>query len=302
MSNSTLEKRILECPGCGDRYPLGSNEKRRIFCVHCGRVLSEDGTQDRLCARHQHETVNGSGRKTVKTTVADGLATAKMDQDEAVRISRHSSDEWLSIAGATDQSQSNFAHALYESTRIGLQLGLPEAVLERASELLNAAFVKGLTKGISIKDLAVAVLYAASRQDSIGIPFDEVAKVSGAGSRVARRRYRLLITRLNLSIPPPRLQDYLVRTASRLGADATLVQSATTILEVIERSIAIAGRDPRGIVAAATYLAARSLRRRITQRELSEITHVTEFTIRKNCRYFEKHLRFAGKTSFMSLF
>lgn len=293
MSNSILEKGMLECPGCGDRYPLGTNENRRIFCVHCGRVLGENGAQDRLCARQQRETVNGSGRKTVSTTVADGLAIANMDPDEAVRISRHLSDEWLSIAGAADQSQSNFAHALYESTRIGLQLALPEAVLERASELLNAAFVKGLTKGISIKDLAVAVLYAACRQRSIGIPLDDVAKVSGTGSRVARRRYRLLITRLNLSIPPPRLRDYLVRTASRLGADTTLAQSATSILEVIEKSIMIAGRDPRGIVAAAIYLGARSLGRRITQRELSDITHVTEFTIRKNCRYLEQHLRFS---------
>jgi transcription initiation factor TFIIB len=290
MSNSILEKGIRDCPGCGSRYPLGTNENRRIFCVHCGRVLSENETQDRLCARQQHKALNDSGHKKTSTIVADGLATGNMDPYEAVRISRHLSEEWLSIAGAADQSQSNFAHALSESTRIGLQLALPKAVLERASELLNAAFVKGLTKGISIKDLAVAVLYAACRQRSIGIPLDDVAKVSGTGTRVARRRYRLLITRLNLSIPPPRLQDYLVRLADRLGADTTLVERVTSILNVVDESSMIAGRDPRGILAATFYLGARSLGRKITQRELSDITSVTEFTIRKDCRQIERRM------------
>lgn len=295
MSKPMVEKGILDCPGCGNQYSPGSNENRRAFCVRCGRVLNENETQDRL----QHETVNGSARKTVSTIVADGLAIANMDPHEAVPISRHLSDEWLSIAGAADQSQSNFAHALYESTRIGLQLALPRAVLEKASELLKAAFVKRLTKGISIKDLAMAVLYAACRQRGIGIPFDDVAKVSGTDSRTACRRYRLLITRLNLSIPPPKVQDYLTRMTGRLGADTTLVQSATNILQVIEKSIMSAGRDPRGIAAAAIYLGARSLGRRITQRELSDITHVTEFTIRKNCRYIEKHLRLSpGQLNF----
>jgi len=52
------------------------------------------------------------------------------------------------------------------------------------------------------------------------------------------------------------------------------------------------GRDPIGVLAAASYIACRLTGEKKTQREIAEVARITEATIRNRCKELTKHVLF----------
>jgi transcription initiation factor TFIIB len=161
--------------------------------------------------------------------------------------------------------------------------------MEGASELLEEIFSRCLSRGRSIRDLAVVALYAVSRRCGVGVTLDEIAHAAKTDRKVVARCYRRLVKELSLRIPPVKLSQYIAWTRRKLNLEDIVVENADSFLRAIEKSGMAVGRDPRAIVGATIYLASRMLKRTSrTQRELSDVLGVTEFTIRKTCRYLER--------------
>ena len=100
------------------------------------------------------------------------------------------------------------------------------------------------------------------------------------------QHYRLLVEKLNLKMPISEPANYVPRFITELNLPGIVQQEVIRILEMAKKNRAlITGRDPRGLAAAAIYIASILTDNRVTQRDIAMAAGVTEVTVRN--RYKE---------------
>lgn len=279
------------CPKCGHAHVKDSDEIRRAFCLDCGYVLNSSEDRSRPL---ENEVLKG----TMTVAVSPQLERSTLVQEGNVSrselgvISRRACDEWLKKAKASDQTEKNIAKAFCETTRIAIELSLPKIVLHRAADLWKTVLEKRLSRGRSLRALSAAIVYIACRQFSAGITLNEISGISETDTRIVGRYSSILGRELKQVIPLPRLEDYASRILNTLHADERLTGTVERILSIAQELGIASGKDPRGLSSAAIYLASTLLGDGRTQREISEVSRVTEMTIRKDCRALEKQISF----------
>ncbi|MFB6300518.1 MAG: transcription initiation factor IIB family protein, partial [Halobacteriales archaeon] len=147
------------------------------------------------------------------------------------------------------------------------------------------ALDEDLLPGRSIEGVATASLYAAARQVGTPRSLDEIARVSRVEKMELTRTYRYIVRQLNLEVKPADPVSYVPRFASELGLSDEAERRARELLESAKEQGAHSGKSPVGLAAAAIYAAALLTNEKVTQSEVSEVTDVSEVTIRN--RYKE---------------
>ena len=109
-------------------------------------------------------------------------------------------------------------------------------------------------------------------------------------SRVSKKKigqhYRLLVEKLKLKMPISDPANYVPRLITQLKLPGKVQQKVLEILDMAkERRSLVTGRDPRGLAAAAIYIASILMDHRVTQRDIAMAAGVTEVTVRN--RYKE---------------
>ena len=279
------------CPKCGHARVNDSDQIRRVFCLDCGYVLN--GSEDRSIPLESQvprgaPTIAASPRLERSTLVQE----VKVSRSELGVVSRQACDEWLKKAKTSDQTEKNIAEAFSETTRIAIELSLPKIVIHRAADLWKTVLEKRLSRGRSFRALSAAIVYVACRQCSVGITLNEISEITEVDAGIVGRYFSILGRELKQVIPLPRLEDYASRILDRLDADKRLTETVERILCVAQKLGIWSGKDPRGVASAGIYLACILLGQRRTQREISEVSRVTEMTIRKDCRALEKQISF----------
>lgn len=184
-----------------------------------------------------------------------------------------------------DAAERNLAFALSELDRMAAQMMLPRHVKEVAASLYRKAVMKKLIRGRSIEGMVSAALYAACRIEDIPRTLDEIAAVSKVTKKEIGRSYRFLARGLSLNLRPTSPVEYVDRFGDALGVSQRTKKRAKEILqEAIRRGIT-SGKGPTGLAAAALYVASLLEGEKRTQREVAEVAHVTEVTVRN--RYKE---------------
>ena len=192
---------------------------------------------------------------------------------------------WQRRMRINDAAERNLAFALSELDRMAAQMRLPRRVKEAAAALYRKAVMKKLIRGRSIEGMVSAALYAACRMEGIPRTLDEIARVSKVSKKEIGRSYRFMARGLGLNLRPTSPIDYVDRFGDALGVSARTKQRAKEILqEAIKRGIT-SGKGPTGLAAAALYVASLLEGEKRTQREVAEVAHVTEVTVRN--RYKE---------------
>jgi transcription initiation factor TFIIB len=184
-----------------------------------------------------------------------------------------------------DARERNLKQALGEIDRMASALGLPETVRETAAVVYRRALEEDLLPGRSIEGMATASLYAAARQASVPRSLDEFNAVSRIGRKETQRTYRYLVRELGLAIEPADPEEYIDRFASELDVSSEARRLARDLLRSAKEEGIHSGKSPVGLAAAALYAAPRLTNERITQAKVSEVTDVSEVTIRS--RYQE---------------
>jgi transcription initiation factor TFIIB len=241
-----------------------------------------------------NEAPRGAGTVAVSLRLERGTSEQQgnVSRSELGVISRCACAEWLKKARVSDQTEKNIAQAFSETTRIAIELSLSKIVVHRAADLWKIILKRRLSRGRSLRALSAAIVYTACRQCSAGITLNEIAEVSESDTRIVGRYCSILGRELKQVIPLPRLENYAPRILNELHADERLTDTVKRILSIAQKLGIASGKDPRGVSSAAIYLASRLLGQRRTQREISEVSGVTEMTIRKNCRALETQVRF----------
>ena len=286
------------CPVCNSTERFVDNSRAEVCCARCGLVLDENlidhGPEWRAFDHEQRDKRTRTGAPLTYTISDKGLNTTidwkdkdihghKIPERNKAQIYRlRKWNKRMRVSGAGER---NLAFALSELDRDSSRLGIPRSVREDAAIIYRRAAKNKLIRGRSIEVVVASALYAACRRCNIPRTLDEIAIASNVSKKQVGKTYRFLSRELNIKLKPTSPSDYISRFASKLGLSGEVQAKAIEIINKAVKSGLSSGKGPTGVAAAALYIASLLLGERKTQKEVSEISGVTEVTIRN--RYKE---------------
>jgi len=164
-------------------------------------------------------------------------------------------------------------------------------VKEAAALIYRRALKKDLIRGRSIEAFVAASIYAACRQSKVPRPLNEITRASTRDRGEITRTYRLLVRDLNIKMPVDDPMKFIPSIASKLRLRRDTEQRAVEILNKARQVRGLSGKDPRGLAAAALYMASLDADDRRTQKDVAEAAGTTEVTLRNRLRGLEETLR-----------
>jgi transcription initiation factor TFIIB len=183
-------------------------------------------------------------------------------------------------------AERNLAQAMSEMDRLTSQLGLSRSIKELAAMLYRKLIIKRLVRSRSIDAMVAASIYAACRLRKTPRSLREIARYSRVSKKKIGQHYRLIIRKLKLRMPIADPVNYVPRMITELGLSGEVQQKVIKILkQAKKKNRLVMGRDPRGIAAAAIYVASILANSPVTQREIAAVAGITEVTVRN--RYKE---------------
>ncbi len=184
----------------------------------------------------------------------------------------------------------NLSVAMAELDRLTSALSLPVTVKEEAAVIYRRALKSDMIRGRSIDSFVAASLYAACRVLGVPRPLKTVADESKRSHKEVSMTYRMLLTKLGLKVPIDNPLMYVSKLAHSLEIPRPTELHAVDILTEAKTKHALTGKDPRGVAAAALYLASELAGERVVQRRVAKAAETTEVTLRNRYRGLKKAL------------
>ena len=296
MSNKTENR---ACPRCGSPKLVYDPSRGEKVCSQCGIVIS-DVTIDRGPEWRAHTLAEKAlkrrtGSPTSYTHYDKGLYTSfRTNRDihgrrlnpqrrrRMMRLKRYNSRTKLDESGMR-----NLSRAMNELNRLADTLHLPNGVRERAAFIYRKALEEDLIKGRTIAGFVAASLYATCRQSRIPRSLQEVSEASTRDHTDVSRTYRFLLRELDLKMPVDYPMKFVPRIASKVDVSRETDRLTVDILREARDRKALIGKDPRGIAAAALYMACKANDEKRTQKDIAKAAGTTEVTLRNRLRDLE---------------
>ncbi|MFW9783994.1 MAG: transcription initiation factor IIB family protein, partial [Candidatus Heimdallarchaeota archaeon] len=175
--------------------------------------------------------------------------------------------------------------ALPNLQRLQKRLGIPDTVAEDALRIYTQTVKKKLTMGRSIDTLLSASIFCALRVHGIPRTVEEITKVAQIPKKKVIKSYRLILMEvlpnLNLKVQHFSPDRYVDKFNDELKLSMQCRNVAVKIIEnAKDHGFNSAGKDPKGIAAAAIYIGSKICNENRTQKEISKLARVTEVTLR----------------------
>lgn len=267
-----------------------------MICKTCGLVISEhmiDYRDSGYVDREEEKKIH-RGLPTTHMLPDKGLTTVISRQERDIYDQGFSPLKYQRMIrirrldGRLTWRKRNLTIASTEIRRLRGQLNLPKTVEETAAVFYRKVLREGLLRGQSIKAMATAALYAACRLNEVPRTFEEISNKSSARKTVVSRCYRILVQTLKLRFPPPNPTLLVSQFVSRLGlsrgTESRVEGRAVSILRDLILKKKVAGKDPRGLVAATLYIACQEFGLAKSQSYISKVVGITEVTLRTRYR------------------
>ncbi len=167
-------------------------------------------------------------------------------------------------------------------------LNLPNSNLlkNEAGTILQNLSKKGMIKKKNYKRLVAASIIVAA--EATGTPIDKGIVMTVCEVTMTELWKAMMKIRRDSGIPvrskPLDPRKFIDKMASELGVSPATKALALKIATVAKRDGLTSGKGPRGVAAAALYIASVLLNERKTQKEVSEAVDVSEVTIRNRYR------------------
>ncbi len=292
------------CPECGSLEITNDVTRGELICRNCGMVISErlidQGPEWRAFNLEERDKRSRVGSPSTYTLHDKGLSTMidwhdkdsfgkKLTPKRRAQIYRLR--KWQIRTRVHSSIDRNLAIAMSELDRLSSQLGIPRGVKESSAVIYRRAIEKKLIRGRSIEAMVGASIYAACRMRKIPRTLDEIARHSRVNKKELGRCYRLILRELDVQIPIASPIDFIPRFGAELALSGRTQRRAAEIVDLARKSGITAGKDPTGLAAASIYISAILEGERRTQREIAEIVHVTEVTVRNRYKELVKELK-----------
>jgi transcription initiation factor TFIIB len=268
------------CPECGGSI-IALNQIGENVCSQCGLVINERGvdvnhsdkraytSQEKKQREHTGAPISSLLPDIGLTTVIDKKGINDPDLKRAVKWNTRISWE-----------KRNLLIAATELKRICSNLNLPNHIKLEAIKLYKEAFKRKLLRGRSINSMIAACIYLAIRLKKLPRTLQEILEESSENEKDIRRCYRVLIRELNIKSPNTNPSALIPTYIANLNLNHEILEIATKIVNTFSTKFSTSGKDPKGIVAGAIYLACRIKDLELTQRQIADVVGITEVTLR----------------------
>lgn len=299
----SVDTTLVKCPECNSRKLVYDEGRGERHCDECGMVI-EDTMIDPSAEWRTFGQDGGPDRSRVGAPITNlfhdkGLSTdiswenrdfAGSAISSKSRAQMHRMRKWQKRARTKNSRDRNLSEALTRIQHICAKLNLPKTVAERSSSIYRKALAEDIIRGRSIDIMAAAAVFISNQQMLTARTVDDVAEVIKANSKEVGRAYRVMKRKLRIRTPPPSPMTYVARFASELDLNMKTENATREIIRKAESAELTHGKSPCGITAAAMYIAGYQTGQIRTQREISDVTNVTEVTIRNRYKGLLKDL------------
>ncbi len=301
---SRLQKENKDrCPRCGGSEFVSDHQNGEIICSNCGLVTEEDqidmGPEWRAFTPQERNSRQRTGLGMSYTLYDKGLSTVfKGDRDangnrlkDETRIKMDRLRRYDNRSKFDETWRRNLSIAMAELDRMNAALHLPHSIKEQAAILYRKALKLDLIRGRSIDAFVAATIYAACRKAMVPRPLKEISKLSPREHGEIARTYRLLLKEMKLKMPIDGPMKFIPSIAAKLDLRRDTEQLAIKILRKAKERNGLSGKDPRGLAAAALYMACIQNDDKRIQKDVANAAGTTEVTLRNRLRGLEKILK-----------
>ncbi len=189
----------------------------------------------------------------------------------------------------------NYWEARPKINQLAQKLNIPDHILETAWKIYSEVARQKLTMGRSIDGFVSASLYAAIRIHDFPRLLEEVVDVALMPLRSVHRSLGLLVRNvlpvLHLKYKPVSPEPLIFRFGNDLNLSVLVQKKASDLLKTaLRHGLQKIGKDPKGLAAAALYMAAKSSNEKRTQTEIADATRITEVTLRTRAKQIKLSL------------
>jgi len=288
---SDLNVRSEICPECAGNI-ISLNQIGEVVCSQCGLVINERSvdfnhsgkraytSQEKKQREHTGAPISSLLPDMGLTTVINKKDIKDPDLKRAVKWNTRITWEKRNILIATT-----------ELKRISSNLKLPNHIRFEAIKLYKEAFKKKLLRGRSINSMIAACIYLAIRIKKIPRTLQEILEESAENEKDIRRCYRVLIRELNIKSPNTDPSALIPTYIANLKLNHEVEETATKIVNTFSANFSTSGKDPKGIVAGAIYLACKLKGLELTQKQIADIVGITEVTLRSRFKELSTKLK-----------
>jgi transcription initiation factor TFIIB len=298
-----MKKNNAKCSRCGNSNLIVDYEAGEEVCSDCGLVVSEaivnTGPEWRAFTSAEKNSRPRVGMARSYTLYDMGLTTSfsgnrdargnRLDTDTTSRMKKLK--KYDTRSKLDDTWGRNLSIAMAELDRLSAILHIPRNVKEHAALMYRRALKADLIRGRSIDAFVAASLYAACRKLRVPRPLKEISKASTREHPEVSRSYRLLHRELKLKMPVDDPMKFVSGIASKLNVRESTQHKAVDILRMARERQGLSGKDPRGIAAAALYMACLDNDDKRIQKDVAAAAGTTEVTLRNRLRGLEETLK-----------
>jgi transcription initiation factor TFIIB len=297
------EKIDNTCPRCGSTNLVSDPENGEMVCADCGLVVEDElidrGPEWRAFTADEKQSRTRTGLGISYTLYDKGLSTVFNGNRDAqgnrlkdeTRIKMDRLRKYDNRSKFDETWRRNLSIAMAELDRMAAALYLPQSVKEQAAFIYRRALKMDLIRGRSIDAFVAASIYAACRQSKVPRPLKEITRTSTREHSEVARTYRLLIREMKLKMPVDDPMKFIPSIASKLNLRRDTEQYAIDILRRAQERQGLTGKDPRGVAAAALYMACIDNNDKRIQKDVAEAAGTTEVTLRNRLRGLEATLK-----------
>ena len=276
----TIEKEVEVCPDCGSDNIIRDYERAEMVCSACGLVLQASMIDTSQADKRAYTSEERNAREHTGAPLSSMLPnyglTTKIDKRRATnRFNRIR--QWHT---RLDWPRRNLLIATNEIRRLGADLSIPKQVLEDSAVLYRKVFKLQLLRGRSINSFVAACVYLCCRQHKIPRTLTEVCQIAKSQSKTIRHSIHIIVRELNLKVYALNPAELIACYANNLQLSNDTERRALEIIASAKTSNLILGKDPKGVAAAAIYIACSENGEKRSQGAISSVTGVTEVTLR----------------------
>ncbi len=294
------------CPSCNTKKIHIDYQRGEVTCASCGLVLSDHsidtGPEWRAFSTEERDARQRVGSPSDLTMFDQGLSTKIGHKDvdasgrklsSSRRAQIHRLRKWQIRTKVHSSDTRNLAVAMGDLSRISSQLSIPYSIRETSAVIYRKVLRKHLTRGRTILGMVTASLYLACRVHKVPRPLEEVCDCTHMTRKEISLCVRLILQHLNLTIIT-QPHDYVSRFGTDLRLPGKTQKKAIDILNAAKKIHLTVGKDPKGMAAAALYVAGILTQSRRTQLEIAETARVTEVTVRNRYKEMVEKLKISA--------
>lgn len=284
------------CPECNSSKIISDSNRGEKICGNCGLVLSKNsydrGPEWRSFTLEQVYNRERTGLNSLYSMFDKGLSTKISGYKDgkgkplsperlknSLRLRKYNKQSKVS-----DTWRRNLSIAMSELSRMIERLHLSSEVKEKSALLYRRILRKNLVRGRSIDAFIAACIYLVCRELEIPRSLKEISIISKRDISDVSRTYRLIIREMKLHMPIDKPEKFIPKTASKLDFSVKIQHRAVEIMNYLRDEHRIVGKDPKGVVAAALYLAGRENNNNRVQEKVAIAAGTTPVTLRKRLK------------------